>query len=146
MVNTDEDTTSFLLGAESVQNRDRAIPLDGVRENLSQPAIQAMCIKEDNGNADDFVLKGYESCALQFSKKQFEQSLYTDQTTGFKQITLYVNHPQQMLSWVETCQTVKNKICETQVLQQGLDYTLVQNPNFLVRYIFENDSPDDQVF
>jgi hypothetical protein len=94
MVNTDEDTTSFLLGAESVQNRDRAIPLDGVRENLSQPAMQTMCIKDDDGNADDFVLRGYESCALHFSKKQFEQSVNTDPTTGFKQITLYVNHPQ----------------------------------------------------
>ena len=92
------------------------------------------------------MLRGYESCALQFSKKQFEESVNTDPSTGYKQITLYVNHPQQMLSWVETCSTVKDKICETMPLQQGLDYTLVQNPNFEVRYIFENDSPDDQIF
>ena len=117
----------------------------GVRKYSTQPAMQTLCTKKPDQNEDDFILKGYETCALQFSAKQFELSQNVDEN-GFKIITLYVNHPSEMLSWVETCQTVKDKVCETDLLQQGLDYSLVNNPNFEVRYIFENDSPEDQTF
>lgn len=60
-------------------------------------------------------------------------------------ITLYVNHPGQMNSWIETCR-VADGLCETLQLQQGLDYSLVNTPDYQMRYIFENDSPDDQIF
>ncbi len=108
--------------------------------------METYCIKDPDGNADDFVLQGYGSCALQFTQRQFDQSVNTDPDTGYKQINLYVNHPTQMNSWIEVCQTVRDKLCETTKLQQGFDYQLVNNPNFEVRYIFENDSPDDQIF
>lgn len=85
-------------------------------------------------------------CALQFSKRQFESSVNTDPVTDEKVIKLYVNHPQMILSWIETCQTVKEKYCETLILQQGLDYTIKNDPEFNTRFIFENDSPEDLVF
>jgi hypothetical protein len=36
--------------------------------------MQTLCSKDPDGNTDDFILKGYETCVLQFSAKQFEQS------------------------------------------------------------------------
>jgi len=74
--------------------------------------MQSLCSKDPDGNIDDFILKGYESCVLQFSAKQFEQSLNIDEKKR-KKLTLYVNHPSQMLSWVETCYPKDERVCET---------------------------------
>jgi hypothetical protein len=74
LVDTDEDAATYQLGAVSVQSRDKQIPLMGVRKYSTQPAMQTLCTKEPDQNEDDFILKGYETCALQFSSKQFELS------------------------------------------------------------------------
>lgn len=115
MVDVDGDNTTYLPGSESVLERDKEVPLTGIRENFNEPAMQMLCTKQDEGVSTDFVLEGYQTCALQFSKRQFEQSI--NEEDGKKMITLYVNHPSQMNSWVETCQTVSKMICETVVLQ-----------------------------
>jgi len=64
----------------------------GARKYLTEPAMQTLCTKAPAENDDDFILKGYETCALQFSAKQFELSQSYDEN-GLKMITLYVNHP-----------------------------------------------------
>lgn len=111
MVDTDEDKRSYLAGSESVQNRDKAIPLVGERKTLDEPAMQTLCVKEDDSVSIDFVLEGYQTCALQFTQRQFEQSI--NEENGKKMITLYVNHPQQINSFVETCRAVRDLACET---------------------------------
>ena len=88
---------------------------------------------------DDRILKGYEFCTLGFTKRDFNRA-----RDG--KITLYVNHPTRILSWIETCSTVEEKKCETINLEQGLKYTLTYNPDVSVLYIFENDGPSEEIF
>ena len=59
-----------------------------------------------------------------------------------------MNHPSAILSWIETCTTrvEDERVCETEVLQQGLDYTINNDEIFTVRFIFENDSAEDLIF
>lgn len=128
MVDEDKDPNTYPIFGDSVANRDKNFPLVGVRSYITEPAPQILCSKYPDGNMDEFVLKGYESCALQFSKKQYEQSSSSDIITGAKQIALYVNHPTLMLSWVEVCKTVGDLSCKTIVLTLGTDYTSFLNP------------------
>lgn len=72
MVNDDEDDTTFLLGSDFVRDRDLEIPLYGVRNRFDEPAMLPLCRQDPDGNIDDFILEAYSTCALQFSKRQFE--------------------------------------------------------------------------
>ena len=113
MVDIDQNNVSYVLGADSIANRDRATPLNGIRATLETPALETLCISDMNELMDDFRLPGYSMCALSFSQKQYDESTNWDEETGLKMIKLYVNHPQQILSWVETCEVVQQRRCET---------------------------------
>jgi hypothetical protein len=128
MVDTDEDQSTFTVGSEITKNRDKNQPLVGSRQTLEEPALQKLCVKKDDSVSTDFILNGYQTCALSFTQKQFQESI--NEENGKKMISLYVNHPQQITSWVETCRTVGQLSCETVQLQQGLEYSLYNDPNF----------------
>ena len=96
MVDTDLNNISYTLGAESIVERDRSIPLNGVRVSMEVPALETLCLSANNEEIVNFVLPGYGICALQFSNRQFEESINSDpdSSTGYKMINLNVNHPQ----------------------------------------------------
>ena len=58
-------------------------------------------------------------------------------------ITAYVNAPNEVLSFKETC-TLGS--CETEILYRGIDHTLVYDPDVQTRFIFENDGAEEEVF
>lgn len=129
MVNVDEDTDQWTQGDETVKVRDVSFPLVGERKRIDEIALQPMCQQLYDGELYDFIIRGYDSCALQFTQRQFNESIYEDED-GTKLINVYINHPSEVNSWIETCTTINDRICETKVLQQGLDYQLTNDDRF----------------
>ena len=58
-------------------------------------------------------------------------------------ITAYVNAPNEVLSFKETCTSGS---CETEILYRGIDHYLVYDPEVQTRFIFENDGAEEEVF
>ena len=85
---------------------------------------------------DDRVVPAYSECSMRFTKRMFELN-------EMRPITAYVNAPNEVLSFKETC---KNGSCETEILYRGVDHYLVYDENIQVRFIFDNDGAENEVF
>ena len=99
-----------------------------------------MCSYSDAiGKGVDRVLSPYEECSFELTKREFERN-------NDEPILLYVDTPRSMHSFIETCQTGGQQLCDTEEFRAGVDYSFKYDPNWAVRIIFENDDSEDATF
>lgn len=98
------------------------------------------CENWGDESIDDVSLNGYQTCVLRFTKQEYDLAPNNE-------IDLYVNHPTDMLSWIETCWTnTPERKCVYETLDPGLNYILVWHEDYNVSFLFENQTPEEQIF
>lgn len=51
-----------------------------------------------------------------------------------------------MYSFIETCKTNGQQLCDTEEMPVGRDYSFKFTENWAVRLLFENDDADEAIF
>ena len=94
MIDLDGQADSYDIKT-TTENRNIFKPLDGYRKSLFQMRYDKEC-KSHGSDGIDRVLKGYEQCTFQLTEKEFALNNY-------EKITLYVDTPLSVKSFIETC-------------------------------------------
>ena len=97
------------------------------------------CTPYGEGGPEDRVLEGYQGCSFELTRKDFERN-------KLEPIVLYVDTPISMYSFIETCKTGGQKLCDTEELPPGREYRFKYTENWAVRLIFENDGSEEAIF
>ena len=137
MVNIDDRKESLDETVETL-NREEAVPASGLRTSFGQMVFSTAC-QSYGTEKDDRILEPYGVCAIEFTQEEF------DLNRG-NPITMYVDHPYSVYSFVETCETDFDQQCTTSVLEQGNEFTFYPSTDKVIRLIFENDSEIDVIF
>lgn len=59
---------------------------------------------------------------------------------------MYIDTPRTMYSFIETCKTNGQQLCDTEEMPVGRDYSFKFTENWAVRLLFENDDADEAIF
>ena len=89
--------------------------------------------------SDDRSLSAYSLCAVELTPIEFAFN-------NNEPIELYINHPSQIYSFIETCEISGSLRCWTDMLEPGLDYYFYATDKYSIRLMFENDSENDLIF
>ena len=138
MVNADGNTNSYDI-EPSTKDRNAFRPIEGFRRTLDTAVETQRCTPYGEGGPEDRVLEGYQGCSFELTRKDFEQN-------KMEPIVLYVDTPRSMYSFIETCKTGGQKLCDTEELPAGREYRFKYTENWAVRLIFENDGSEEAIF
>ena len=122
-----------------MQKRDESKPF-GMRSSLDVRREENRCENWGDDSINDVSLQGYQNCVLRFRERDFLLSPNNN-------IDLYCNYPTEMLSWIETCRTdTEARACVWEPLNAGLNYIMGYDDRFVVSFLFENMTPEEQIF
>ena len=94
MVNRDGDSKTYDIASTTI-DRNRFRPLDGFRRTLETAVETRRCAPDSTGGPEDRILKGYQGCSFELTKRDFERN-------NMEPIVLYVDTPRSMYSFIET--------------------------------------------
>ena len=113
MVDIDDNKTTYEESTQT-QNRQNGVPNSGIRDTYGEMVFSSKCPLY-GGNDDDRSLIAYTHCAVELTPIEFRFN-------GNEPIELYINHPSQIYSFIETCEISGSLRCWTDMLEPGLDY------------------------